>query len=91
MKAGQGKHFFCVMKTGGEIGGGQLIGRKETAERLTLPSQNSRCFRICAKFSFDGVKRKGGGRMGIAGGKRKCLLSNDIDNNENQCNMMASS
>ena len=27
--------------------------------------------------------------MGIAGGKRKSFLSNDIDNNENQCNMMA--
>jgi len=24
MKAGQGKHFFCVMKTGGEIGGGPV-------------------------------------------------------------------
>jgi hypothetical protein len=91
-------------------------GPSASAE-LTLPLQNWRWFRICTKFSFDAVKRKGGRRIGIAGGKRKSFLSayaedhacvqkrwtlrragtgfargapsNDIDNNENQCNMMA--
>jgi hypothetical protein len=33
---------------------------------------------------------KGKQAKGVASGKRKCLLSNDIDNKENQCNMMAS-